>query len=206
VTDFMPDGAVYLSARSTAASGEIRLVTAFGLHVARDTAPKSRRRLEAKLGTGAWSWWRMRICATRSWASWTRRSRRDHTGARRAARLALRPPQCLLRAVLERTRELGLLRAVGLSRGQLVGWSSPRPPSPAPCTGLVAVAVGLYVSWAWLIEGGLRTSSAGASPSRCRGGPRWQRSSRASSSERSAAWLPARRAAALDIRAAIAYE
>jgi putative ABC transport system permease protein len=111
----------------------------------------------------------------------------------------------LLISVMERTRELGMLRAVGMSRGQLARMIVLESASQGGLGAAVAIAIGTFVASIWVSESLGRTLGwevnfhfpwAAA----------WGTFAMGLAVSAFAAWYPAHRAARLDIVEALDYE
>ena len=104
-------------------------------------------------------------------------------------------------SILERTRELGLLRAVGMTRSQLrstIRWESVIIALQGTLLGLV---IGLFFGWALVRR--CRTRASTRSASRCY--PRGHRRA-GGAGRRGRRRVPARRAAKLDVLRAVVTE
>ena len=209
VTDFAsPEGVVYLTRDTYKRLWKEPLVTGFGVRVApgADVA-KVRRELDERFGKSRG----FVIASSGELRQDAERSLEEAFAATHAIELAallvglLGLLNTLLVSVMERFRELGMLRAIGMSRAQLAGMVFAESAILGVFGALVAALLGAYVSWAWLV-GSLSQMIGWVIAFRFPWSAVGLTLLAGIAVAVLAGWLPSKRAAALEIREALDYE
>jgi putative ABC transport system permease protein len=209
VTDFAsPEGVVYLTRAAYERLWNDPLVTTFGIQVAPGhEVEEVRREIDARFG-------RSRGFITVSGAEMRAEAERSLdeafaiTWAIEAAALLVALfglLNTLLISVMERFRELGMLRAIGMSRRQLAGMILAESALVGVLGAIVAAALGAFVSWAWLV-GSLSQMIGWVIEFRFPWASALSALAAGAVVALLAGWLPSRRAASLEIREALDHE
>jgi putative ABC transport system permease protein len=162
VVDFAnPDGVVYLDRVTYRRLWNDPLVTAFAVEAKAGTTPTALRdAIDGALGDRG-----LVAVVTGELRNQLREALDEsfaYTKAIEAAALLvglLGLAGTLIMSLMERLRELGMLRAIGMSRGQLVRLVLAEAALLGSVGGVVAAALGAYISYAWVV--GVLASSLG---------------------------------------------